>query len=306
MTIAVIGSNMVDLISYIDRMPNKGETIEAPDFSLGCGGKGANQAVAAAKLGADVLMMTKVGDDIFGPNTIANLASFGIDTSLCSIVPNMSSGVAPIFVDPKSQNSILIIKGANKELKPEDIDAAEEKLKQCELIILQLEISLDTVYHAIEFGRKHGIEVLLNPAPADPNLSLEKISSCAFFMPNESELATLTNMPVDTDEQVVEAANKLIAAGIKNVIVTMGSRGSMLVTKDGHNKVNPIKVNAIDTSGAGDAFIGSFANFYVKDHNILEAMKIASAFAALSVTARGTQKSYPTKEQLEAFIAQQQ
>lgn len=305
MTIAVIGSNMVDLISYIERMPNKGETIEAPDFSLGCGGKGANQAVAAAKCGAKVMMMTKVGDDIFGPNTIKNLESFGIDTSLCSIVPNMSSGVAPIFVDPKSQNSILIIKGANKELKPQDIDAAEDKLKECELIILQLEISLDTVYHAIEFGRKHGIEVLLNPAPADPNLSLEKISSCAFFMPNESELATLTKMPVDTDEQVLAAGNKLIEAGIKNVIVTMGSRGSMLINKDGHNKILPYKVNAIDTSGAGDAFIGSFSKYYVEHHNILEAMKVASAFAALSVTRRGTQKSYPTIDELNAFIASQ-
>lgn len=305
MTIAVIGSNMVDLISYIDRMPNKGETIEAPEFSLGFGGKGANQAVAAAKLGADVLMLTKVGDDMFGGNTLNNLASYGIDTSLCSVVPNTTSGVAPIFVDPNSQNSILIIKGANKDLTPADIDAGAEKLKQCELIILQLEISLETVYYAIEFGRKHGIEVLLNPAPADPNLSLEKISSCAFFMPNESELSSLTKMPVDTDEQVVAACAKLIEAGIKNVIVTMGSRGSMLVTKDGYHKVNPIKVNAVDTSGAGDAFIGSFANYYVKDKNILEAMKTASAFAALSVTARGTQKSYPTKEQLESFIKQQ-
>lgn len=303
MTIAVIGSNMVDLISYIDRMPNKGETIEAPDFSLGFGGKGANQAVAAAKLGADVLMMTKVGDDIFGPSTIKNLASFGIDTSLCSIVENSSSGVAPIFVDPNSQNSILIIKGANKELKPCDIDAASDKLKQCKLIILQLEISLETVYHAIEFGRKHGIEVLLNPAPADPSLSLEKIASCTFFTPNESELSTLTNMPVDTDEQVIEACAKLINAGIKNVIVTMGSRGSMLVNQDGHHKIDSIKVNAVDTSGAGDAYIGSFANYYIKDKNILDAMKKASAFAALSVTKRGTQKSYPSKEQLDSFIS---
>lgn len=302
MTIAVIGSNMVDLISYIDRMPNPGETIEAPDFSLGCGGKGANQAVAAAKCGAKVMMMTKVGDDIFGQNTINNLASFGIDTSLCEIVPNMSSGVAPIFVDKKSQNSILIIKGANKELKPSDIDKAEDKLKQCELIILQLEISLETVYYAIEFGRKHGIDVLLNPAPADPNLDLDKIKSCAFFVPNESELSTLTKMPVDTDEQVVEAANTLIKAGIKNVLVTMGSRGSMIITKDGFKKLDPFKVNAIDTTGAGDAFIGSFANSYVKTHDIEKSMRVASGFAALSVMKRGTQKSYPTPEELENFL----
>ena len=302
MKIAVIGSNMVDLISYIDRMPNPGETIEAPDFSLGCGGKGANQAVAAAKCGADVMMLTKVGSDLFGKNTIENLNNFGIDTSCCEMVDGMSSGVAPIFVDKNSQNSILIIKGANKELKPCDIDKAADKLKECKLIVLQLEISLKTVYYAIAFGKKHGISVLLNPAPADPNLDLDKIKDCEFFVPNESELATLTKMPVDTDEQVLEAANFLIKAGIKNVIVTMGSRGSMLVNAQGVTKVPCFKVKAIDTTGAGDAFIGSFSDSYVKTLDIVHSMKVGSAFAALSVTKRGTQKSYPEPSEVQAFL----
>ena len=302
MKIAVIGSNMVDLISYIDRMPNPGETIEAPEFSLGCGGKGANQAVAAAKCGSDVLMLTKVGDDIFGKNTLENLKSFGIDTSCCEIVPNMSSGVAPIFVSKSSQNSILIIKGANNNLNPEDIDAAEDKLKECKLIVLQLEVKLETVYHAIAFGKKHGIAVLLNPAPADPLLDLQKINSCEFFVPNESELATLTKMPVDTDEQVQAAARTLIEAGIKNVIVTMGSRGSMLVTKDDVVKVPCFKVQAVDTTGAGDAFIGSFSDSYVKTGDIVHSMKVGSAFAALSVQKRGTQKSYPEPHEVQSFL----
>lgn len=302
MTIAVIGSNMVDLISYIDRMPKEGETIEAPDFSMGCGGKGANQAVAAAKCGSKVLMMTKVGDDLFGKNTISNLASFGIDTSCCEIVEGMSSGVAPIFVDKNSQNSILIIKGANKMLTPADIDKSADKIKACDLIILQLEINLDTVYYAIEFGHKHNIPVLLNPAPADPNLDLDKIKNCSFFVPNESELSTLTKMPVDTDEQVQAAANYLIKAGIGNVIVTLGSRGSMWVTKNQCQKIASFKVNAIDTTGAGDAFIGSFADHYVKSKDVLESMKVASAFAALSVTKPGTQKSYPEVQEVQNFL----
>ena len=169
MDIAIIGSNMVDLISYIDKMPKEGETLEAPDFEIGCGGKGANQAVAAAKLGSKVMMVTKVGDDLFADNTIQNLKNFGIDTEFTKKVPGTSSGVAPIFVDPESRNRILIIKGANKHLSPDDVDRAAEKLKKCSLIVLQLEIPLPTIYRAIEFGNEHGIPVILNPAPHQKN-----------------------------------------------------------------------------------------------------------------------------------------
>lgn len=302
MTIAVIGSNMVDLISYIESMPNPGQTLEAPDFSIGFGGKGANQAVACAKCGADVFMLTKVGSDIFGQHTLDNLKSYNIDTSCCSIVEGMSSGVAPIFVDKNSQNSILIIKGANNCLSKADIDKAADKIKACSLIILQLEISLDTVYYAIEFGHKHNIPVLLNPAPADPNLDLDKIKYCTFFMPNESELNSLTKMSVDTDEDVVKACQYLVNAGITNIIVTMGSRGSMWVNKDGFKKLDAFKVKAIDTTGAGDAFIGGFSYHYSNSKDVIEAMRFGSAFAALSVTKRGTQKSYPTKEEVLQFL----
>lgn len=155
MKIAVIGSNMVDLISYINKMPVAGETVEAPNFSIGCGGKGANQAVAAAKYGADVLMMTKVGDDIFADNTIKNFDKLGIDTKYVEKVKGLSSGVAPIFVDESGQNRIIIVKGANKYLLPSDIDRASEELKKSSLIILQLEINLETVYYAINFGKKY-------------------------------------------------------------------------------------------------------------------------------------------------------
>lgn len=301
MKIAVIGSNMVDLISYIDKMPTAGETLEAPDFAIGCGGKGANQAVAAAKLGASVMMMTKVGDDMFADNTITNFKRYGIDTEYVEKVANTSSGVAPIFVDASSQNRILIIKGANKFLKPADIDRAAEKLKSCSLLILQLEIPLETVYRAIEFGNQHGIAVLLNPAPATPDLSLEMACKCDFFVPNETELAILTCMPVKTEEEIRQAAQRLVDRGLKNVIVTMGSRGSLWVTADRAVKVAAHKVAAIDTSGAGDAFIGCFADEYVKSFDVLTAMKAASAFSAISVTKRGTQISYPDKAEFQTF-----
>lgn len=293
---------MVDLISYIDKMPKDGETLEAANFSMGCGGKGANQAVAAAKCGADIMMMTMVGDDIFADNTIGNFKKYGIDTTFVKKVTGKSSGVAPIFVDKSGQNRILIVKGANGDLLPKDIDAAAEKLKECSLIILQLEINLETVYYAIEFANKNNIQVLLNPAPANKNLDIDKISTCDFFVPNETELEIITNMPIKNVEDVKKAALTLIEKGIRNVIVTMGEKGSMLVTKDKIHLVESFKVDAIDTSGAGDAFIGCFASCYVKNKNVVSAMIEASAFSALSVTKKGTQISYPEKKEVSNLI----
>ncbi|EMN1296115.1 ribokinase, partial [Citrobacter freundii] len=261
MDIAVIGSNMVDLITYINQMPKEGETLEAPAFKIGCGGKGANQAVAAAKLNSKVLMLTKVGDDIFADNTIRNLESWGINTTYVEKVPCTSSGVAPIFVNANSSNSILIIKGANKFLSPEDIDRAAEDLKKCQLIVLQLEVQLETVYHAIEFGKKHGIEVLLNPAPALRELDMSYACKCDFFVPNETELEILTGMPVDTYDHIRAAARSLVDKGLNNIIVTMGEKGALWMTRDQEVHVPAFKVNAVDTSGAGDAFIGCFAHY---------------------------------------------
>ena len=174
MDIAVIGSNMVDLITYINDMPKEGETLEAPDFAIGCGGKGANQAVAAAKMGSQVMMVSSVGDDMFAENTLRNFENHRIDSTFVHQIPNVSSGVAPIFVDAESKNRILIIKGANAHVSPEMIDQAAERLKQCSLIILQLEIPLETVYHAIAFGKKHGIPVILNPAPASNESAMKR------------------------------------------------------------------------------------------------------------------------------------
>lgn len=302
MNIAVIGSNMVDLITYIDRMPKEGETLEAPDFKMGCGGKGANQAVAASKFKSDVMMVSKVGDDLFGENTIKNLKDNGINTDFVTIQKNQASGVAPIFVDKNSKNSILIIKGANKNLSPQDIDAASEQLKKCSLIVLQLEINLETVYYAIDFANKNHIPVLLNPAPCIPELDLNYICKCDFFAPNESELGILTNKSVNTVDEIKEAAHYISDKGVKNVIVTMGSKGVLWLNNNEEHFVEAYKVNAIDTTGAGDAFIGCFAHFYVTTKDILLSLKRATAFAALSVTRYGTQSSYPTKDEFEVYV----
>jgi ribokinase len=299
--IAVIGSNMVDLVTYSDRTPAKGETIEAPDFSMGFGGKGSNQAVAAAKLGADVMMVTRVGDDLFGPGTRQNYLDNGIDASHVEAVPGTSSGVAPIFVDPAGENCIYIIKGANGHLTPADVDRAAEDLKRCKLIVLQLEVPLETVYHAIAFGAEHGIETLLNPAPAVAHLDVEKCSRATFLVPNETELATLTGMPTETNEQAVAAARVLIARGIRTVIVTLGKRGSMLVTAEREQHIPGFPVNAVDTTGAGDAFIGSFSHYYVATGDLEGALRKASLYAADAVTRPGTQKSFANAAEFAAF-----
>lgn len=300
MDIAVIGSNMVDLISYITRMPAEGETIEAPDFKMGCGGKGANQAIAAAKLGAKVLMLTRVGNDVFADNTIENFRKHGIDSRYI-LKSEASSGVAPIFVDPESHNSIIIVKGANNLLSPADIEAAKQDILKCKLIVLQLEIPTETVYYAIEFGKQHNIPVLLNPAPAQPDLVLEKVKSCEFIVPNETELSLLTGMPVDNEDDIKNAAHALQQAGVKNVIVTLGSKGALWLNEQGQERrFAAVTVKAQDSTGAGDAFIGCFSHVYVKTGDIAQAIEAANHYAADSVTRLGTQSSYHERA---AFVA---
>jgi ribokinase len=300
--IAVIGSNMVDLITYIDRMPRQGETLEAPGFAMGCGGKGANQAVAAAKLGAEVVMVSKVGDDVFANNTLANFQLFGIDTQHVTRVPGVSSGVAPIFVRNDSHNSILIIKGANAHLKPVDIDAADAALRDCALIVVQLEIELETVYHAIEFGKLHGIPVLLNPAPALAGLSRRHLAQLDFLIPNETELALISGQQVTSPESALSAARRLVEDGIRHVIVTLGEKGALYVGEEGEFRVNGQIVAALDTTGAGDAFIGCFAHHWTQTRDIKHAMTLAVAYSACSVTGLGTQTSYPDTLKFAEFV----
>ena len=299
--IGVVGSNMADLITYVDRMPGPGETLEAPTFEMGCGGKGANQAVAAARLGAEVMMVTRVGDDVFADNTIRNLASFGVDTRHVVKVAGKSSGVAPIFVEQSGENSILIVKGANAHLLPVEVDKAAADLKECGLILMQMEVPVETVYHTIEFAAQNGIETILNPAPAAANLDPERIRQVTFLVPNESELALLSGLPTDTDEDIVNAARSLIARGIRTVIVTLGARGARMITSNEIVNIEPVKVTPKDTTGAGDAFIGSFARFYAETREVVSSLKKASLYAAHSITRPGTQKAYASIDEFEAF-----
>ena len=300
--IGVVGSNMVDLIAYAPRMPAIGETLEAPSFEMGFGGKGANQAVAAAKLGASVVMVSKVGDDMFAGGTVDNLASFGIDTTYVHRVKGRSSGVAPIVVDPTGANAILIIKGANADLSPADVEEAAGALRTCDLILLQLEVPLETVYAAIAFGKRHGVKTLLNPAPATTALDLERIIDVDFFVPNETELAILAGMPADSEADIVAAAQSLVCKGLKTIIVTMGARGALLATASSVERIQPVRTEPVDTTGAGDAFVGAFAR-YGATAALEDALRMASRYAADSVTRRGTQKAYASLAAFETFCA---
>lgn len=302
MSIAVIGSNNTDLITYITRMPVEGETIEAPDFEIGFGGKGSNQAVAAARLGTEVVMVTCVGDDSFGQAYIENYRANGIDTAHVKQVPG-TSGVAPIFVDPESHNRIIIVKGANNGLSPEDVEAAAEAVATTSLIVCQLEIRLETVAAAIGLGERLGVPVLLNPAPASRELDLELAAKCTYVMPNETELELLTGMPTSTDEEVRAAAHRLLESGCPNVIVTLGARGVLWLSAEGDDlRLDQFPARAVDTTGAGDAFIACFAHCLSEGFEVSEGLRLANAYAARSVTARGTQKSYPTAAEFRAWL----
>lgn len=292
--IAVVGSNMMDLITYVNRMPLRGETIEAPTFEMGHGGKGANQAIAAARLGSKVAMVTRVGDDAFADATIANFQRNGIDTTHVLRTQGRSSGVAPIFVEPSGENSILIVKGANADLTPADVDAAAPALKDCKLILMQMEVPVETVYHTVRKAKELGVPTLLNPAPAAADLDVARLADLAFLTPNETELATLTGLPVGNEREAEVAARSLTARGIGTVVVTMGGRGALLVDAGGTRRVAPVKVEPVDTTGAGDAFIGSFAHFYTVGLSVFEALTEAGKYAADSITRRGTQRSYAT------------
>ena len=296
--IAIVGSNMIDLITGIDRMPKKGETVVAPWFDMGFGGKGANQAVAAALLGAEVVMVTKVGDDIFGQEVKKNFTSFGIDTEYVESVPGVSNGVAPIFVDQEGNNYILIIKGANSHLKEKDIERALKKIAGCDLILLQLEIPLESVYYAIELGERIGIPVILNPAPA-VHLDEKYLRKLSVLIPNETELEILTGMPVETLPMIRKAAGELLRRGVKTVIATLGENGALIVTDDGENHVPALHVKPKDTTGAGDAFIGGFAYYFLKTNDLLNAVRYANCYAALSTLKPGTQKSFLKKDKFE-------
>ena len=289
--IVVIGSANIDLTTFTDQFPRPGETIFGRDFSLGFGGKSANQAVAARLCGADVAMVGRVGDDMFGEATIQNFKSFGIDTSHVLTTPGVSTGVAPIFVESNGQNRILVVKGANDRLTPEDVYAARDVILASDMAVLGLEIPLETTMASLQFAREHGIKTIFNPAPAQV-LDLQRAGFADYVIPNETEAEILSGMPVHNLDEARACARKLLDGGLSRVIITLGANGALY----GDQHIPAFPVDPIDTTGAGDAFIGSLAVFLSSGFSERDAISRANLYAALSTLSIGTQKSFVTAE----------
>jgi len=297
--IAVVGSANIDLTTFTEKFPKAGETIFGQKFDLGFGGKGANQAVASRLCGADVFMVARVGSDLFGPATIQNFKKLGIDATHVKQIEGVSSGVAPIFVEPNGQNRIWVVKGANDLLKPADVEAAADLLKTVDCIVLQFEIPLETVYYSVSFAGKNGIRCIVNPAPAQP-ADMNALAGLDYFVPNESEAETITGMPVRNVDEAKKCAEKLLSAGVKRVIITLGANGSLLASREGMEHIAAFSVKSVDSTGAGDAFIGSFAVFLGEGLPEREAVRRANLYAGLSTTGVGTQKSFYDRARYDA------
>ena len=300
--ICVVGSSMIDLISKVPRLPKMGETLVGRSFHLGYGGKGANQAVMAAKLGAQVTMVNKVGRDVFGEGTLKNYQEQGIDTTHV-MFDERFSGVAPIFVDDNAQNFIVIVPGANSGLSPADVQSARQVILDSDILICQLEIPMETTLEAFRVAKSGNVRTILNPAPAAP-IPDELLQLADIFAPNETETELLTDLPVDTLVEVEVAARKLLSRGTKTVILTLGERGALLVDEDTVENIPAAKVDAVDPTGAGDAFVGSLAVYLGEGLPLRDAIRRANAVAALSVTRIGTQVSFPKRAEADDFLKQ--
>jgi ribokinase len=300
--ILVIGSLNADLVARAPRFPRPGETISGSDLHIIPGGKGANQAVAAARQGASAAMLGRVGRDGFGTFLIDSLKSNSVDTTHI-LADDSATGTAIIVVDSNGQNSIVLSAGANGKVSPADVDSAS--FLNPRLILLQLEIPIPTVLHAAKWGRQKGMTVILNPAPAR-ELPDELIANIDYIIPNETELSLLTGMEVKDIFSAEQAAQILLNRGAKHVIVTLGSKGALLVSGKQTAQVDAYTVDVVDTTAAGDAFIGGFASALLDGLEIEKAVKYANACGALAATKFGAQPSLPTKEEVIVFVGAQQ
>ncbi|MCK4473497.1 MAG: ribokinase [Anaerolineae bacterium] len=301
--VTVVGSLNMDLVARTPRIPQPGETIIGGDFHTVPGGKGANQAVAAARLGAQVSMVGRVGRDAFANPLLENLAAAGVDHTFVTQYPGAATGVALIVVDDAGQNSIVVASGANMRLSPADVDAAEAAIAAADALLLQLESPLETVTRAAEVARTHRVTVILNPAPARP-LPAALLSLVDVLIPNESETSLLTGMPVGDQVEAETAAAALRESGVGTVILTLGDRGALLAREGETERFPAFDVTPVDTTAAGDAFVGGFAVALAEGQSLAEAVRWGNAAGALATTKLGAQPSLPNRHALEKLLAE--
>jgi ribokinase len=301
--IIVVGSSNMDLVAKAPRIPVTGETLTGTDFFMVPGGKGANQAVAAAKLGAEVVFVAKLGKDVFASKSLENFKSVGINAKHIEQLDGVPSGIAIIAIDDNGKNIIIVVPGANGKLTPADIDKAESDIANAAVVVAQLEIPIETVEQAAKLANKNNVPFILDPAPAKP-LSDELLSMVDIIKPNETEAEIITGIKVTDEASATKAADALLAKGVKTVIITLGEKGLMLATKDGKEMIPNNKVVAVDSTAAGDAFTGSLAYGLAEGNSLKDAATYANVVAAISVTRYGAQPSMPTKQEVDVFIAE--
>lgn len=304
-TVLVMGSFVADLAFRAARVPAWGETLMGESFALGPGGKGSNQAVAAARAGASVRFFSKLGNDAFGQIARDIWAADGIDATLVG-ASETPTGAAAILIDAaRGENAIIVVPGACFTLTPADVDKAAREIESAAVFLTQLELPIDTVERGLRIARAAGVPTILNPAPA-PSSSLPDalIAHSDYFIPNETEAALLTGLPVETIEQAEAAADVLLARGAGNVILTLGGRGSLVRTGNRQSTLVPpfTAGRVLETTGAGDAFCGAFAAALAEGLTAVEAARFASACAGISVTRPGTANSMPKRAEIEALI----
>ncbi len=300
--ILVIGSLNMDLVTQTERLPLPGETIHGKQFRMVPGGKGANQAAAAARLGGSVLMAGRVGEDSFGVDLKASLNAAGADTAHVITTPGLSTGIASILVDDQGENNIVVVGGANFAVTESDIDALAEVMRGCSHLILQFETPLPAVGRAIKLAKMNGMEVILNPAPAYAE-GRDLLPLVDHLVLNETEISLFTGLPVTTTAEAESAARAMLQAGTKTVLLTLGGDGVFVMSADEQFHLPAKQVQVVDTTAAGDAFTGALAVALWEGKGLREAAAFANCAGALTVTRLGAQTSLPTRVELEAFIA---
>jgi ribokinase len=301
--IVVVGSINMDLVGKTGRMPRGGETLLGSDFRMVPGGKGANQAVAVARTGGHVKMLGRVGADIFGERLIANFQENGIDTRFVKTTPEVPTGVAIILVDDTGENSIVVVPGANNSVLPKDLEVARDILEEAKVILVQLEIPLETVEAVIGMAKQAGVLVILDPGPARP-LKPELLAQVDIITPNEHEAQVLAGEKLQGIDDAQRVAVKLLGYGIKTVLLKLGGDGVIIATKEQLEHIPAHKVEVEDTTAAGDSFAGGLAVALAEGYSLRDAVRFANAVGALAVTKLGAQAAIPTRQEVEAFMAE--
>jgi len=304
-SIAVIGSLNIDLVVQTSRVPEAGETLSGESFSVIPGGKGANQAVAASRAGANVFMFGCVGKDAFGPEMILKLKEAGVNPQFVETIPGVSTGTATILVEESGENRIVIVPGANACVTPEWIDGLWHEISKSSLILLQHEIPLKTVFHIISKAAQENIPVVLNPAPIYP-IPGKYLKQVSVLIVNEIECGNLIGFPITSRRKAHDAADVWLQAGIETVIVTLGSEGAIIHNAEKKYYQPAFQVDVVDTTAAGDTFVGAFAASLLQKKETEEAMRFSSAAAALAVTKLGAQTSIPNVEDVYRYLLEEQ